>query len=208
MKKSTPTSSDATSTNDVNFKTNDIIFSRPINDDDNDNNDGGASFETSEFEFKPVLNPPPEFFELRPVTNNLLQKFAKIEPDPETATVSSTTVFLPDVTSSPPAEYAEEDYNNYTEAPTSAGSYEESESSEQSEQPSDNYYQDYPQQQQQQHSSVDPRFRRKTRKPVNTGIFTAFSRVTDVLDNLFSNGFDFFVSSLLGGSALYSLPWV
>ena len=186
MKKSTSSTLDATSVNDISFKskTNDIVFSPPIND---DVGGGGDSFETSEFEFKPVLNPPPEFFELRPVTNNLFQKFSKVEPDVETATVSSTTVFLPDVTSSP-AAYAEEDYNNYTEAPTSAGAYEESESSEQSEQQPDNYYQDYSQQQQQQQSSVDPRFRRKTRKPVNTGIFTAFSRVTDVLDNFFSNG--------------------
>jgi hypothetical protein len=29
--------------------------------------------------------------------------------------------------------------------------------------------------------------RRKTRRPVNTGIMTAFSRVSDVLDSLFTN---------------------
>jgi hypothetical protein len=51
-------------------------FSQKIVDDDSVD-----SFE-SEFEFKPVLNPPPEFFELRPVTKNLFQKFAK-EPGVE-----------------------------------------------------------------------------------------------------------------------------
>jgi len=88
-----------------------------------------------------VLNPPPEFFELRPVTKNLFQKFAKVEPSVETATASSTTAFLPEVTSSQ-AEYAEEDYNNYTEPPETGGAFEEAQASEQSEHQSDQFYQE------------------------------------------------------------------
>jgi len=107
---------------------NDVSYSQKISDDDAD-----GSLGSSEFEFKPVLNPPPEFFELRPVTKNLFQKFAKVEPYVETATASSTTAFLPDVTSSQ-AEYAEEDYNNYTEAPEGGGAFEDAQASEQSEQ--------------------------------------------------------------------------
>lgn len=154
---------------------NDISYSQKISSDDD------SSIETSEFEFKPVLNPPPEFFELRPVTKNLFQKFAKVG-ELETATASSTTAFLPEVTSSQ-VEYAEEDYNNYTEPPEAGHAFEDAQASEQTEQQAENFYQDYPSQQ-----PVDPRLRRKTRKPVNTGIFTAFSRVSDVLDNLFTNG--------------------
>jgi hypothetical protein len=59
-------------------------------------------------------------------------------------------VYIPEATSSP-AEYAEEDYNNYTEAPeVIAGSEEQQQLT-----PTDTYYPEYPQ----SNSQVDPRFR-------------------------------------------------
>ena len=50
-------------------------FSQKIVLDDSDSN-----IFQSEYEFKPVLSPPPEFFELRPVTKNLFQKVGSSAP--------------------------------------------------------------------------------------------------------------------------------
>ena len=90
----------------------------------------------------------------------------------------------PETTSQVP-EYAEEDYNNYTEASDNVYEIEEPTASEQ--QPLEeaetqqNYLQAY------QPLPVDPRHKRKSQQPVNTGIYSAFQRVTNVFDNLFVN---------------------
>ena len=193
----------------------------------------------AEFDFKPVLSPPPEFFELRPVTKNLFTKLPAKENEVATKAATSATSTLPETTS-PAPEYAEEDYNNYTEAPESpeissfeVEEYSPPEQQEQEQTETQNYYQDYQQPRCQfyQHFTssifiqkcdaqifcnyslclhffgkkqkklhvkcwwnclysipVDPRHHRKSRKPVNTGIYSAFQRVTDVFDNLFVNG--------------------
>ncbi len=133
-----------------------------------------------EFEFKPVLNPPPEFFELRPVTNSLFPKLPK-EPEVETSTAFPTSTTRHEMTSSIP-EYSVEDYNNFTEAPETLNSYEEPEEQEQDQQQTENVYQEHPA------LPIDARHKRKLRKPVNTGIFTAFQKMTGVFDNFFANG--------------------
>ncbi len=108
----------------------------------------------AEYDFKPVLSPPPEFFELRPVTKNLFTKLPAKENEAVTRAATSATSTLPETTS-PAPEYAEEDYNNYTEAPESSAEgssfvveeYSPPEEQEQEEEQSEtqNYYQDYQQ---------------------------------------------------------------
>ena len=109
------------------------------------------------------------------MTNNLFPKLPK-EPEVETSTAFPTSTTRQEVTSSVP-EYSEEDYNNFTESPEQFSSY--GEPAEQDQQSTENFYQENP---------VDPRHKRKLRKPVNTGIFTAFQKMTDVFDNFFANG--------------------
>ena len=145
-----------------------------------DDSDSSSIFQ-SEYEFKPVLSPPPEFFELRPVTNNLFQKLGKSEQSAQlvTSAAPASTSPAPETTS-PVPEYAEEDYNNYTEASDNVSEVEEATAPEEAE-TQQNYVEAY------QPLPVEPRHKRKSHKPVNTGIYSAFQRVTNVFDNLFVN---------------------
>jgi len=119
--------------------------------------------------------------------------------DDETVQVTIPNQVAETTVSSPSAEYANEDFNNYTDTPNHENLVQEDSGSDA--QPSYLQVKLLPKNshsifkfimlflkdtQDQQHL-VDQRHRRKTLNPVNTGIYSAIQKVTDVLDNFFSN---------------------